>query len=76
MPAPRRRAWSQVNRMPVRHTWGEVRIAGGLAAAGVGLAMLLVLAGFPVETPHGAGPDARGQPDHAVPAHTAHRFWL
>ena len=40
---------------PVRHTWGEVherarRIAGGLAAAGVGLGDAVgVLAGFPVE---------------------------
>ncbi|MBV8860526.1 MAG: fatty acyl-AMP ligase [Mycobacterium sp.] len=40
---------------PVRHTWGEVherarRIAGGLAAAGVGLGDAIgVLAGFPVE---------------------------
>lgn len=41
--------------MPVRHTWGEVHerarcIAGGLAAAGVGLGDVVgVLAGFPVE---------------------------
>src|ERR1700736_132498 len=40
---------------PVRHTWGEVherarRIAGGLAAAGIGLGDAVgVLAGFPVE---------------------------
>lgn len=40
---------------PVRHTWGEVherarRIAGGLAAAGIGLGDKIgVLAGFPVE---------------------------
>src|SRR3954452_18008518 len=40
---------------PVRHTWGEVherarRIAGGLAAAGVGKGDAVgVLAGFPVE---------------------------
>src|SRR6187200_1531102 len=40
---------------PVRHTWGEVhersrRIAGGLAAAGVGHGDAVgVLAGFPVE---------------------------
>ncbi|HVQ83256.1 MAG TPA: fatty acyl-AMP ligase, partial [Mycobacterium sp.] len=40
---------------PVRHTWGEVherarRIAGGLAAAGIGLGDSVgVLAGFPVE---------------------------
>ena len=40
---------------PVRHTWGEVHerarcIAGGLAAAGVGLGDAVgVLAGFPVE---------------------------
>ena len=40
---------------PVRHTWGEVherarRIAGGLAAAGIGHGDAVgVLAGFPVE---------------------------
>src|ERR1700732_3177654 len=40
---------------PVRHTWGEVherarRIAGGLAAAGIGPGDAIgVLAGFPVE---------------------------
>ena len=40
---------------PVRHTWGEVherarRIAGGLAAAGIGLGDKIgVLAGYPVE---------------------------
>lgn len=40
---------------PVRHTWGEVherarRIAGGLAAAGIGLGDAVgVLAGYPVE---------------------------
>ena len=40
---------------PVRHTWGEVherarRIAGGLAAAGIGPGDAVgVLAGFPVE---------------------------
>src|SRR6201991_2238088 len=40
---------------PVRHTWGEVHerarcIAGGLAAAGIGLGDAVgVLAGFPVE---------------------------
>ena len=40
---------------PVRHTWGEVherarRVAGGLAAAGIGLGDRIgVLAGFPVE---------------------------
>src|SRR6201995_3242326 len=40
---------------PVRHTWGEVherarRIAGGLAAAGIGIGDAIgVLAGFPVE---------------------------
>src|SRR5882724_3053679 len=40
---------------PVRHTWGEVHerarcIAGGLAAAGIGLGDGVgVLAGFPVE---------------------------
>src|SRR6516165_11157585 len=40
---------------PVRHTWGEVHerarcIAGGLAAAGIGLGDSVgVLAGFPVE---------------------------
>lgn len=40
---------------PIRHTWGEVhqrarRVAGGLAAAGIGLGDAVgVLAGFPVE---------------------------
>jgi fatty-acyl-CoA synthase len=40
---------------PIRHTWGEVherarRIAGGLAAAGIGPGDAIgVLAGFPVE---------------------------
>src|SRR6185437_9169225 len=52
---------------PVRHTWGEVherarRIAGGLAAAGVGLGDAVgVLAGFPVEiAPTAQGLWARG----------------
>ena len=67
---------------PVRHTWGEVherarRIAGGLAAAGVGRGdAVAVLAGAPVEiAPAGAGHlDARRQPHHAAPAHSAHRL--
>ena len=66
---------------PVRHTWREVherarRIAGGLAAAGIGLGDAVgVLAGAPVEiapTAQGAV-DARRQPDDAAPAHPAHR---
>ena len=66
---------------PVRHTWRQVherarRVAGGLAAAGVGHGdAVAVLAGAARrDRPDRAGHlDARRQPDDAAPAHAAHR---
>ena len=56
MPVRAPEAWSLANpTQPIRHTWGEVherarRVAGGLAAAGVGHGdAVAVLAGAPVE---------------------------
>ncbi|WP_350222967.1 AMP-binding protein, partial [Mycolicibacterium porcinum] len=62
---------------PVRHTWGEVherarRIAGGLAAAGIGHGDAVgVLAGFPVEI----APTAQGVFDNpALQSAICHGF--
>ena len=65
---------------PVRHTWGEVhqrarRVAGGLAAAGVGHGD--AVAYWPAPPWRSPRPpravDARRQPDDAPPADAAHR---
>ena len=66
---------------PVRHTWAEVherarRVAGGLAAAGIGHGdAVAVLAGAPVEiAPTAQGIWMRGaSADHGAPAHAPHR---